>query len=130
MFIEGDFENNLKKLIPFIETIPEEDFDMDIYGDFIPKGKSKYECDSPGCILGHVGAYLQEKPDDVGAYFVHEGHWSFLFSDVYAYTLETNTKEQAILRIKAYLKDPTYCQENFRYDWDNPCFINEDLTIV
>jgi len=104
---------NLSSMADYIETIPQEKFDMNTYR----RGESvKHACGSVGCILGHC-TILDERPLPVDYYAdiafaswsleftglnPNSDEWDYLFSSFWTYG--DNTPTGAAKRIRHFLE--------------------------
>ena len=71
---------NLNRMADYIETIPQDRFDMD---NFRTGEKVKHECDSVGCVIGHC-TVLDKNPlpmNYIGD--INFSEWSFEFTGLY-----------------------------------------------
>ena len=76
---------NLKLMADYIETIPQDRFDMNTFR----RGESvKHECDSVGCILGHC-TVLDERPLPMNFFDnIDFNAWSFDFTGLDPFSVE------------------------------------------
>jgi len=127
---------NLQKLVDFIPTIPDEQFNMNTYreGD-----RTTHTCGSIGCILGHATAL--DTPENINEYKSNDGEiefrkwsedyfglydegWDFLF-DCWWYNAN-NTKEGAVARVQWLLDGKEIPIDCYEIDTDNPFYSPKD----
>lgn len=106
-------KENLRKMADYVETIPQENFDMEY---FRFEDDTSYKCDSIGCVIGHCTVLDDPKNiplyPDGGIFFsewsykftgISEEEWDWCFSEDWAHT--DNTPTGAAKRIRFLLEN-------------------------
>lgn len=107
-------KENLLRMADYIETIPQEQFDMEVFRE---GGRTSPKCNSVGCIIGHCTAL--DDPENLPRYFYGEidfdlwsekftgiglfsRDWRYLFGGGWA--KNDNTPTGAVKRIRHYVE--------------------------